>query len=138
MHSNNLFTFWCWSVRLFICWKMLHVLQIFDYFLSFCASLEEVAWRLVSDNFDIDVVQYFLKEKDSDTNGISRCGVIEVTSNHFQLISTALTPVASGCQWKKIKFHKYYLPFLWIKLTSFEYKLTICASKFFVILQAVP
>ena len=43
---------------------MLHVLQIFDYFLSFCASLEEVAWRVVSDNFDIDVVQHFLKEKD--------------------------------------------------------------------------
>ena len=35
---------------------MLHVLQIFDYFLSFCASLEEVAWRVVSDNFDIDAL----------------------------------------------------------------------------------
>lgn len=60
MHSNNLFTFWCWSVlKLFICWKMLHVLQKFDYFLSFCASLEEVAcWGLeavVFYNFNIDV-----------------------------------------------------------------------------------
>ena len=52
------------------------MLQIFDYFLSFCASLEEVAWRVVSDNFDIDVVQHFLKEKDP-TQGYSKYGVIE-------------------------------------------------------------